>query len=134
MELSYQGNTHLGEPIYVYHPSQGFAIEVLFGGFLGNPAVEFNSGATPNILVSLSNADASPADTTYFQYESVQVQELILTSDLSDAACSSIGEPGNPVNPVFATFGGNYFMHDPRFVSKVFLIIVLHVDMRCSPF
>lgn len=95
----------------------------MLGEFLGDPPVEFDSGATPNILVSLSNANASPADTDYFQSESVPVQELILTSDLSDAACSSIGEPGNPINPVFATFGGNYFIHDPRFVS-MFLCIV----------
>ena len=43
--------------------------------------------------------------------------ELILTQELSDAICDSLGVSGIPINPVFAMCIGIYWIHDPRFVS-----------------
>jgi hypothetical protein len=103
---------------------------VAFNGTYGNPGIQFDSSlnATPNVLVNLSLANAQPIDVKYFKNQVWQttpststpipsVQELILTENLSDAVCASLGEPGNPNNPVFALFNGSYWIHDPRFVS-----------------
>lgn len=97
------------------HPTAGIAA-VEFGNVRGNPPIEFNSGVQPNALVQINSA--TPIDSKYFVGGNNEaVQEIILTQDLSDAVCSSLGEPGNPLNPVFGFYDGKYWMHDPRFVS-----------------
>lgn len=106
------------------------SLEVAFNGTYGNPMIQFDSSinATPNVLVSLSLANAKPVDERYFKNQVLRtsptssipvtsIQELILTESLSDAVCASLGEPGNPIDPVFALFEGSYWIHDPRFVS-----------------
>jgi hypothetical protein len=123
----------LGARFQLYNPTARINwYEVAFNGTYGNPAIQFDSSmnATPNVLVNLSPAIAQPIDEKYFKNRFTRttskaipstpipsVQELILTEDLSDAVCASIGEPGNPINPVFALFNGSYWIHDPRFVS-----------------
>ncbi len=107
------------------------SLEVVFNGTYGNPAIQFDSSinATPNVLVNLSLANAKPVDERFFKNQvlrtsyttttpSTSTQELILTENLSDAVCASLGEPGNPIDPVFALFNGSYWIHDPRFVSR----------------
>jgi hypothetical protein len=83
----------------------------------GNPSVEFVDGQQPNIRISIETSQATPIDQQYMQEESIAIQELLITTDLTDPACSSIGEPGNPSSPVFAIYDGDYWIHDPRFVS-----------------
>ena len=106
------------------------SLEVAFNGTYGNPAIQFDSSinTTPNKLVNLSPANSKPVDDRYFRNQVLRtsqnsstsitsIQELILTETLSDAVCASLGEPGNPIDPVFALFEGSYWIHDPRFVS-----------------
>lgn len=113
------------------HPSAGTgSLEVACNGTYGNPAIQFDSSiyVTPNVLVNLSLANAKPIDEKYFTNQRIvtrttstpitSFQELILTQTLSDAVCDSLGEPGNPIDPVFALFNGSYWIHDPRFVSR----------------
>lgn len=116
---TFQGNTRLYDAFNLLHSSQSTDHAISFNGVHGNPPVEFDLSisAEPNVLLELSNSNARSIDAEYFQGDSIRVQELILTTDLSSADCASLEEPGNPVNPVFALFGGNYFIHDPRFVS-----------------
>ena len=110
--------------------SAAASLEAAFNGTNGNPAIQFDwsINATPNVLVNLSLANARPVDEMFFKNQVLQtsptsstpitsIQELILTENLSDAVCASLGEPGNPIDPVFATFNGSYWIHDPRFVS-----------------
>ena len=122
----------LGARFLLYHPTGGTtAYEVAFNGTYGNPAIRFDSSlnATPNVLVNLTPENAQPIDEKYFKNLRFQTtpstntpipsaQELILTEDLTDAVCASLGEPGNPNNPVFALFNDSYWIHDPRFVSR----------------
>jgi hypothetical protein len=121
----------LGGRVSLFPPGGATAsLEVAFNGTYGNPAIQFDSSinATPNALVTLSLANAKPIDEQYFNNQVLQnsptssipvtsIQELILTETLSDEVCASLGEPGNPINPVFALFEGSYWIHDPRFVS-----------------
>jgi len=102
----------------MYHPTRGTK-SLAFNGVSGNPGIDFDSSinANPNIVINLSSSNASPIDEEYFENEVVTVQELILTQELSDTICDSLGEPGNPINPVFAMYNGIYWIHDPRFVS-----------------
>lgn len=121
---------YIGGNIFLTHPDRG-STEVAFNGVYGNPPVNFDPtiGAGPNVLINLSSSDAQPIDTQYFQGSpDFPVQELILTSDLSDAICASLREPGNPLNPVFARFQNQYWMHDPRFVSCLLCCIILPVE------
>jgi hypothetical protein len=124
----------LGAPLLMFNPSASkSSFEVAFNGTYGNPAIQFDSSvnATPNVLVHLSLANAQPIDEKYFENQIsktttstsapiTSAQELLLTEDLSDIVCASLGEPGNPINPVFALFNGSYWIHDPRFVSHVY--------------
>ena len=121
----------LGGRVNLFPPGRTTgSLEVVFNGTYGNPEIQFDSSinATPNVLVNLSLANAKPIDEKYFMNQVLQtsptssipvtsIQELILTETLSDAVCASLGEPGNPISPVFALFEGSYWMHDPRFVS-----------------
>lgn len=123
---------YIGGNIFLTHPDRGVT-EVSFNGVYGNPPINFDPsiGASPNVLItSLSTSNAQPIDSQYFQDSAnFPVQELILTQDLSDAVCSSLREPGNPINPVFATFEGQYWMHDPRFVSFNVNVLLLAVKI-----
>ena len=113
------GGNILGGPFYMYHPIIGTYYVVAFNGEFGNPGIDFDSSinANPNVLINLSSSNAIPIDEKYFENESVTVQELILTQDLSDTICDSLGVSGSPINPVFALYDGIYWIHDPRFVS-----------------
>ena len=122
----------LGGRVNLFNPTAGkTAFAVALNGAYGNPAIQFDLplNVTPNVLVSLTLANAQPIDEKYFKNQRSQAttstttlipsaQELILTDNLSDAVCDSLGEPGNPINPVFALFDGFYWIHDPRFVSR----------------
>jgi hypothetical protein len=112
----------LGGLISLNHPDAG-GVDVDFPGY-GNPPVQFDSsiGAEPNVLVNLSPSNARPVDTKYFQDENVTIQELILTKALTTTVCRTLGEPGNPINPVFALYQGDYWIHDPRYVSQTVLV------------
>ena len=138
----------LGAPLLMFNPSASkSSFEVTFNGTYGNPAIQFDSSinATPNVLVHLSLANAQPIDEKYFENQIsktttstsapiTSAQELLLTEDLSDIVCASLGEPGNPINPVFALFNGSYWIHDPRFVSHVYrqwqLALLCHVMLQ----
>ena len=101
-------------------PSNGGIADASFNGNYGNPVIQFDSsiGANPNVLITLSTSVAAASDDKYFVTESVKMQEIVLTKDLTDSVCASLKEPGNPVNPVFAMYGGVFWIHDPRFVSQ----------------
>jgi hypothetical protein len=111
----------IGGDMYMYSPIDLGNSDVSFNGKNGNPEIRFDStiGAIPNIVIDLSKDDAQPVDDRFFENSRIQNQEIILTRDLSNSICESLGEPGNPINPVFARYNGIYWMHDPRFVSKI---------------
>jgi hypothetical protein len=112
----------IGARFVLRHPTGGtINYDVSFNGTYGNPPIMFDSlvNATPNALVSLSSANAKPIDERYFTKQSTKIQEIILTQTLSDPVCNLLGEPGNPINPVFALYDGVYWIHDPRFVSSI---------------
>lgn len=90
-----------------------------FNGQGGNPSVAFE-GATPNVLISLNDDEISPIDVQYVRGDGPSVQEVIVTKSLSDSKCASIGETGNPIDPVYAMYKGELWIHDPRFVSYAF--------------
>ena len=134
------GGNILGGPFYMYHPISGTYYVVAFNGEFGNPGIDFDSSinANPNVLINLSSSNAIPIDEKYFENESVTVQELILTQDLSDTICDSLGVSGNPINPVFAMYDGIYWIHDPRFVSHRVLcgaikLVLTHCTHPCVP-
>ena len=119
----------LGGQLFMFNRATGTSsAEVAFNGTYGNPGIQFDSSlnATPNVLVNLTPQNAQFIDEKYFRnlrtpttnHPIPSGQELILTDNLSDAVCSSLGESGNPINPVFALFNGSYWIHDPRFVSR----------------
>lgn len=85
----------------------------------GNPSIEFPADRQPNVLVSIEDDEATPIDQQYILGAVPSVQELLVVMDLADAACSVIGEPGNPANQVVAFYKGEYWIHDPRFVSQI---------------
>lgn len=103
----------LGYFIFLEHPTHGIK-DISWGGVDGNPPIQFDSGIDPNVLLTLV-ASVAPIDSQYFGGD---VQEVILTSDSTQSACNSLGEAGNPLNPVFAFYNGQYWMHDSRFVSQ----------------
>jgi hypothetical protein len=117
-QIKSDGNV-LGGSIRVYHPTTSVYKLVAFNDEYGNPGIVFDSSinANPNIAINLSSSNAIPIDEKYFNNEDVTVQELILTQDLSDTICDSLGVPENPIIPVFAMYDGIYWIHDPRFVS-----------------
>jgi hypothetical protein len=100
-------------------PSSNAVASVYINGTFGNPKIQFDPtvGASPNILITLTNLDASPHDSKYFSKSKVKTQEIELIQDLHAEVCSHIREPGNPINPVFAFYDDSYWIHDPRFVS-----------------
>jgi hypothetical protein len=112
-------NDKLGGEFYLTLPSTNGVASVYINGTLGNPTIQFDSsiGANPNILITLSNLDASPHDSKFFAKAAVTTQEIELSKDLSDEVCSHIREPGNPINPIFVLYDDSYWIHDPRFVS-----------------
>jgi hypothetical protein len=93
--------------------------EIDFNGERGNPLVQFTSpDHLPKIVVALSKDEVAPIDTKYFASSKIINQELILTSNLSDPACSAIPElTTNNGLIVFGLYEGDYWIHDPRFVS-----------------
>lgn len=83
----------------------------------GNPAISFN-GTSPVTVISLDEQEVKPIDQQFNVGRDVVVQELMTVVDLADPKCSSLGEPGNPVELVYATYQGELWIHDPRFVSR----------------
>jgi hypothetical protein len=92
-------------------------VAAAFNGMNGNPSIQFMGGELPKTLIVMANEEAIPIDTKYITGAVPAVQELLVTSYLSDPICSSIAEPGNPIDAVFAKYNGDYWFHDPRFVS-----------------
>ena len=104
----------------MYLPSLAGNVDASFDGKYGNPTVKFDSsiGANPNKLITLTSADATGIDDRYFSKSTVKRQEIVLTRDITGSTCSSLKEPGNPIDPVFARFNNLYWIHDPRYVSQ----------------
>ncbi|KAI2490759.1 Protein of unknown function (DUF1501) [Fragilaria crotonensis] len=111
------GTDKIGGNVNMYLPSAGGNTDASFNGNYGNPTIQFDSsiGANPNVVITLSTSVAAASDNKYFSTESVKMQEIVLTQDLTASVCASLKETGNPVNPVFALFNGAYWIHDPRF-------------------
>ena len=109
----------LGGRFNIRHSEQG-CLQVTFGTSYGNPPIAFGAGVGPNVLLApiQIGKGAIPIDTQYYQDQAITTQEILITQDVTDPLCSTLGEPGNPENPVFATLNGVYFIHDPRFVSR----------------
>ncbi len=105
----------------MYLPSSTDHEAASFNGEDGNPTIQFDAsiGANPNVLITLTASAATARDSKYFATESVKMQEIVLTKDLTSSVCASLKEPGNPLNPVFALFNGVHWIHDPRFVSQL---------------
>jgi hypothetical protein len=114
----------LGGTFRMFLPTEGEIVDVTFNGKRGNPGIDFDSaiGASPNLLITLPSDSVKPIDERYFENGSVKTQEIILTKSLSLEACKSIGEPGNPIFPVFAIYQNNYWIHDPHFVSLQYIV------------
>jgi hypothetical protein len=74
-------------------------------------------------------SDVSPIDVEFFPGESVSVQELILMKDLDDTKCQQIPELSYLSQPIFALYNGEYWIHDPRFVSAILLTIRYDVGL-----
>jgi len=112
----------IGAQLYGYrNPLLTGVAELAFNGKIGYPTIRFNASLniTPGIVVNLSPTNAKPIGLKYFQNEIVKEQLLILTQNLTDAVCTTLGRPGNPIQPVFALYQGEYWMHDSRFVSTL---------------
>jgi hypothetical protein len=108
----------IGEAIFL-EDSKLRCAAAKFNGKKGNPSIMFSGNELPKTLIRISNKeDAKPIDTQYIKGAIPAIQEILVTSDLSDPICSSLANPGNPVDAVFAKFNGNYWIHDPRFVSS----------------
>lgn len=102
------------------NPIPVYCTDIDFNGQGGNPIIQFNllGGSLPATVVTLSRNEVVPVDTNFFRDEKISTQELILASDLSDPACSSIAEHStNKFVTVFGLYEGEYWIHDPRFVS-----------------
>jgi hypothetical protein len=96
--------------------------EISFNGTYGNPGIQFDPSISiiPNKLINLSSTSVEPIDQKYFTKQGTpKFQALILTQASSDPLCDTIGEPGNPTDPVFAYYDGVYWIHDPFYVSHV---------------
>jgi hypothetical protein len=117
----------IGGDMYMFLPNDKASSAVSFNGKNGNTAIRFDSSinAMPNILIKLSSEDAVSIDDRFFENSIIKQQEIILIRDISDDICDSLGEPGNPINPVFAFYKGVYWMHDPRFVRITYFAIVI---------
>ena len=107
--------------VELQHPVSGCKA-VHFNGRYGNPRLRFDPsiGAPPNHLIDLSGSEAilQPHMPELYggQSYSPAVQEIMLMSDLELDQCKSFGITGNPEDPVFATYKGEVWIHDPRFV------------------
>jgi hypothetical protein len=105
------------------NPIPVYCTDIDFNGQGGNPIIQFSllRGSLPETVVTLSRNEVVPVDTNFFRDEKISAQELILASDLSDPACSSIAEQStNKFFTVFGLYEGEYWIHDPRFVSVKF--------------
>lgn len=106
----------IGSPVYL-EDSKLRCVAAAFNGMNGNPTIEFTEGELPKTLIMMASEEAIPIDTKYTNRAVPVIQEILVTSELSDSICSSIAEPGNPIDAVFAFYKGDYWFHDPRFVS-----------------
>ena len=79
--------------------------------------IRFTGGDLPKAIITLAKAQVTPIDTRYIQGANPAIQELLVVSDLSHPICSSLSEPGNPIDAVFANYDASYWVHDPRYVS-----------------
>jgi hypothetical protein len=117
-------SSYVGGTIMIEYHSPDISVPVAFNFKYGNPIVQFEPGVVePSLLLQIPVNGAIPIDTQYFQgrYQGAaeSIPEIILKTELSDSICASIGPTGNPIQPVFALFNGVYWIHDPRFVSRI---------------
>jgi len=84
--------------------------DLKFNGIVGNPAIAFDD-VEPHTKITLQDNEAKAIDEDYIE----GMQEILVTRALSDAACSFIGEPDNPLDTVIAKYKGELWVHDPRF-------------------
>ena len=89
----------------------------------GNPSIQFVGGDPPKTVLQFKKSngliEVVPIDEEYNPQGQPRVQQLLVTSQLSDPTCSSLSEPGNPSDLVFASYDGGMWIHDPRHVSSV---------------
>jgi hypothetical protein len=118
-----QDTDRVGGYVLLYLPNSTDIKDASFNGEYGNPTIQFDSsiGVNPNVLITLSASVATARDSKYFETEDVKMQEIVLTEDVISSVCASLKDPGNPLNPVFALFNGVHWIHDPRFVSRLFV-------------
>lgn len=103
-------------------------VDMWFDGKFGNPPIVFdysrNHDGTqnkPNRMISLTRHAGYVAPFMDEYYGGLgkipETQELILTKDLftREYQCRLFGEVGDPVDPVFAEYMGQLWIHDPRF-------------------
>ena len=107
----------IGEAIYL-EDSELQCESAEFNGKKGNPPITFSGKEMPKTLITIGSNEVTPIDNQYTKGAIPAIQEILVTSDLSDPVCPSLANPGNPVDAVFATFNGDYWIHDPRFVSR----------------
>ena len=105
------------------HPDSGCK-DTFINGKYGNTRIVFDDsiGASANKLIDLTPAAAKILGFYTEAYGGLSrtpaVQEIILTDDISAevADCASIGVTGIPESPVFASYNGETWIHDPRIV------------------
>lgn len=105
----------IGGAVYLQHPTVG-CTQVQFSPTLaGNPPVSFPAGSFSGSSVTLLRNEVTSIDQEY--YNNPDLQALILNKDLSDPTCASIDHLVYPATHTFGIINGEYWIHDPRFVS-----------------
>lgn len=87
----------------------------------GNKDIVFDMASTASpyhFLILPAEEDSNELLVPYAALgRSAAVQEIILTKQITTPICSALGLTGNPtLDPVFLTWGGAFWIHDPRFV------------------
>lgn len=99
----------------MYHDDRK-CYDIYHNGVYGNPPISFD-GTEPHTKIAIANNEARAIDENFIAGRTPAVQEIIIIRALSDDKCTTIGEPGNPFDTVIATYNGELWVHDPRFVS-----------------
>ena len=91
---------------------------VWFNDKSGNTNMSFDwEPAKPNKWFDLNPYQAFVQPTGYYGNRSPTVQEIVLTRTLQDLEpqCPNFEMTGNPEDPVFVAYDGQFWIHDPRF-------------------
>ena len=99
---------------------------MVFDSVYGNPAINFDEqivGAYPQNVINFNGMGAVKSNSLdYYSSRTPTVQEVILTNDIfeevSECDTHFAATTGNPEDPVFASWNGKYWIHDPRFLLQ----------------